>query len=77
MQKLNQNEQNFLFNELAPIQYESLKESREKEYLKFIIESHNINNHTPFNEVLERVKLSKENYFNKALFDTLNLLLLM
>lgn len=72
MSLLNKNEQKFLFEELAPIQFECLKDSEEKDKFKFFFESHKIENHTPFKEFLEKKQISKEKYFFKALYDTLN-----
>jgi len=71
MNKLNNNEQKFLFEELAPIQFECLKDSEQKENLKFLIESHKIKNHTTFKKFLEKTNF-KRKIFLKALYDTLN-----
>ena len=72
IKKLNKLEQKFLFEELVPIQFEELKETEEKKRLKFFLEAHKVENITPFEKVLKTKNTSKEKYFSKALYDTLN-----
>ena len=69
---LNKLEQKFLFEELVPLQLEEFKESEEKKRLKIFIEAHKVENIIPFEKVLKTKNTSKERYFYKALYDTLN-----